>query len=226
MEGEQLWQPFLHPGMRLEVLTQDNKLIFIGELRLIEDAALHIFGLSRAYLPPVLYNTPVRLKGYLDGMRPMVLKGLICGSTSWFWKVDRLEALYVKDNRMYFRQCVNRSGRVMCVNEIFMPEGLSPSGHMQPVGCSILNISGDGILVQCQEQYQVGDWLLLMDISIVPEIKNFSFTCQVRRVEEGLGGGLYGCHLEGLEQKEQDLLLRAIFMVQRAEIEAHRQQEE
>ena len=40
-------------------------------------------------VPPVFYNTEVKLRYFLNGEN-VVLHGMICGSSPRFWRVDRL----------------------------------------------------------------------------------------------------------------------------------------
>ena len=54
----------------------------------------------------------------------------------------------------------------------------------------------------------------------------FRFVCLVRRVGKPERGAIsYGCQFESMPPKEQDRLLRAIFIVQREEIRSQKERD-
>ena len=215
----------LYLGMTLEVLTTENKPIFIGRTADMEDDAIDIASASGGEVPPVLYNTEVRLRGFLPGMRPIMLSGVVCGSAKHFWRVHQLKSLYVQENRGFFRQHISVEATVMCVNAIFQPDaGPVPQEKSGTSPCHLLDISGSGLRLSCRRDYDVGDWLFVMDADLWPADAPFSFTCRVRRMEDDRLAKVYGCQFEGLEPREQDRLLRAILQIQRRELQMQRGQ--
>ncbi len=213
----------LYLGMTLEVLTTDNKPIFIGRIADMDEGSVDIAGTSGGEVPPVLYNTGIRLRGFLPGMRPIMLSGSVCGSTEKFWRVDQLKSLYVQENRGFFRQHISVEATVMCVNAIFQPEnGAVPEEKSGTEPCHLLDISGSGLRMSCRRAYDVDDWLFVMDADLWPADAPFSFTCRVRRTENAGWAYVYGCQFEGLEPREQDRLLRVILQIQRKDLQMQR----
>lgn len=115
-EGNQL--PKLIPGMLLEVLTSQNRLIFRGEIAEVNDDgdAICITDTDGANLPYVEYNSRVKLRGF-SGTEAICLVGMIGGSTATFWKIDRLCTLQTSERRDYFRQIVSVGAEVSKIED-------------------------------------------------------------------------------------------------------------
>lgn len=211
----------IQAGMRVDVLTLSNRLTFIGKVDSYRGGALVIRDARDYDLPPVLYNKEIRLR-FARGKSSLVLQGKICGSSSQIWKVDRLESKFTKEQRVYFRQRLSTNPPATCYRR-----SLSGSHGTKPVRCEILDVSAGGLLIKCRDNYEVGDHLIVSGISITEKEEDFNFVCQVRRVGEREETYIsYGCQLETLSSKEQDRLLRAIFIVQREEIRKQRERGE
>lgn len=211
----------IHAGMRVDVLTLQNRLTFIGKVDSYRGGALVIRDARDYELPPVLYNKEIRLR-FAQGKNSLVLQGRICGSSSQIWKIDRLESKFTKEQRVYFRQRLSTNPPATCYRR-----STSGTPGTKPARCEILDISAGGVLIKCREKYEAGDYLMVNGISITDKEGDFNFVCQVRRVGEMVESYIdYGCQFETLSSKEQDRLLRAIFTVQREEIRRQREKGE
>lgn len=211
----------IHAGMRVDVLTLQNHLTFIGKVDSYRGGALIIRDARDYDLPPVLYNKEIRLR-FAKGKSSLVLQGKICGSSSQIWKIDRLESKFTKEQRVYFRQRLSTNPPATCYRR-----STSGSPGTKPVRCEILDVSAGGLLIKCREKYEVGDYLMVGGINITDKEDEFTFACQIRRVGEREETYIsYGCQFESLSAKEQDRLLRAIFTVQREEIRKQREKGE
>lgn len=210
----------LRPGMMVEVLTLSDKLTYVGKVEKYVDGVLTIRETTGQGLPPVIYNQEIKLRCF-RGKHTFVLFGKICGSTRWFWKVDRLRNTFVVEKRAFFRQRINLTAEAMCVRRSSsLLYGVGGTGEGP---CRVIDISAGGIRIGSQQLYEVGDRLSLINVRVVMEEEPFAFTCRVRRTipDEGQRT-LYGCQFENLPPREQDRLLRAIFIAQRKEIYAQR----
>lgn len=211
----------IQAGMRVDVLTLNNRLTFVGKVDSYRGGALIIRDARDYDLPPVLYNKEIRLR-FTREKSSLVLQGKICGSTSQIWKVDRLESKFAKEQRVYFRQRLSANPTATCYRRT-----MSGSPGTKPVRCEILDVSAGGLLIRCRDEYAVGDFLMVNGISITKKEEEFNFVCQVRRIGEREETYVnYGCQFETLSSKEQDRLLRAIFIVQREEIRKQRERGE
>lgn len=203
----------LAPGMVTEVMTLENRLIYVGKVSKVGGNAVYIREINDDELPMVLVNKELKIRFYREEDN-VVLRGKVCGSTMRMWKVDRLESTFFKEQRAFFRQSVSTNLEAQCGKRATRG---GPVGILYP--CQVLDISGGGIFISSHEEYRVGNRLLITNIPLVAEEPTFSFNCFVRRAGLWKKGVIrYGCQFEGLSPKEQDRLLRAIFIVQRMEI--------
>lgn len=210
----------LRDGMTVEVLTMENRLTFVGKVESYRNGAVVLRESKGGELPPVMYNKEIKLR-FFRNRHNLVLFGKICGSTGTIWKVDRLESRFTKEQRAYFRQRVSTKVAAQCTK---YPGYGSPGGRTVP--CQVLDVSAGGMLISSTEEYQVGDRLRVTKICLVEGEDAFSFNCHVRRAGEPEVGVIrYGCQFETLAPKEQDRLLRAIFIVQREEIRRQKARE-
>ena len=190
----------LRPGMAVEVLNLENRLIRVTRVESYQNGAVILRDAKGDDLPRMVYNQELKLRYFHNGESTLLL-GKICGSTDQIWKVDRMESKFFKEQRAFFRQrmttralgkCHRRSSRGIVAKEGYP--------------CRVLDVSAGGLL-------------------LTPAMAPFTFQCQVRRAG-GREGGLvrYGCQFEALHPREQDRLLQAIFTVQREEIRLQKDQ--
>lgn len=206
--------PFnLRPGMVTEVMTPDNRLLYVGKVHMVQGGAVAIRETNGDTLNMVLVNKPLKLRFFRDEDN-LVLKGKVCGSTMKMWKVDRLEPAYTREQRAFFRQSISVELEAQCGKRT------GPTGAARlSFPCRVLDISAGGMLISSKEQFLPGDRLYVTGIPLVANEPTFTFNCQVRRAGVWKKGVIrYGCQFEALSPKEQDRLLRAIFIIQRTEI--------
>ncbi len=224
--GNNLEMPLLETGMRLEVVTNDNKLVFVGRIESVENHAIRVADVTGADVPYIEYNSPIKLRGFYHA-KAIFLEGMIGGSTNKFWKIDRLHTLQISEQRSYFRQNIVRDVNVMCINELYgMPRPENETDH--PISCRLMNISATGLLISMKKDlYQEGDWLRLTDLVLQPNEKPFSLTCAVRRrviLDDSVYG--YGCEIYELDRREQERLIHGILLLQRQERQARQKEME
>ena len=80
--------PKLHTGMRVEVLTLANQLIFVGVVEVLKETKIKVTEESGQKVPWVEYNTKVKLRGFQRDGIPFSLYGYISGSTDRLWQID------------------------------------------------------------------------------------------------------------------------------------------
>lgn len=203
----------LQLGMVAEVMTPDNRLIYVGRIEKIQNGGIYIREINDDTLPMVLINKPVKVRFYRETDN-IVLHAKVCGSTVKMWKVDRLQSTFVKEQRAFFRQSISVNIEARC--------GRRPSKGGNPktfFPCQVLDISAGGILISCTEVFAEGDRLVIADAPLVAGAPTFNFSCQIRRAGEWKKGvSRYGCQFDSLAPKDQDRLLQAIFTIQREEI--------
>ncbi len=207
----------LQPGIMAEVMTPENRLIFVGRVERVQETGVSIREINNDTLPMVLVNRPVKVRFYREAGN-IVLHGKVCGSTMRMWKVDRLKSTFIKEQRAFFRQSISVDVEARC--------GKIPTRGEQPntfFPCQVLDISAGGILISCSEPFNEGARLMITDVSLVAGAPSYTFNCQIRRASEWRKGlSRYGCQFESLSPREQDSLLHAIFTIQREEIRKRR----
>lgn len=212
----------IREGLMVEVLTMTNQLTFLGKVeRYSSNGILTIQEAKGGELPPVLFNKEIKMRLFW-GEKNVVLRGKICGSTRWMWRVDRLESQFTEEKRAFFRQNVDLEAEAKCIKRAENSEEVTAKVHwgkVKPGHCQVLDVSAGGLLIRSRDIFRSGDQLLVSGVVIVSEEMPFTFSCRVRRVREEPGSSLYGCQFEALSQREQDRLLRAIFIAQRREIQ-------
>lgn len=209
--------------MTVEVLSPQNRLLFVGKVESYRGGAMVIREAKGNNLPMALYNKPVKLRFFRPVGGNLVLNGKVCGSTALIWKVDRLEKIFTKEQRAFFRQGISTDVEGQCARRAYRDRKATPA---EP--CHVLDISAGGMLITSKAEYEMDDRLAITAVVLTKTEAPFSFSCQVRRVGEPEQDGIrrYGCKFESLSPKEQDRLLRAIFAVQREEIRRQKERDE
>ena len=111
----------------------------------------------------------------------------------------------------------------MCANGIFNQcEPGVTDNEGRPFLCKIVDISAGGVMFTAKADFKVGDWLLLADMSMLPDSPPLTFTCIVRRVSGESADKKFGCEFCSLSGQEREQLIQAIFAFQRKELAEHR----
>lgn len=220
--------PALYTGMRAEILTPANRLIFVARITVLKDWALQITDEGEENVPWVEYNTQIKIRGFQQNGEPFAMYGYVCGSTNTFWKVDRLQTLQKEELRKYYRQMVNLPGTVMCVSQIFSSGAGQANNEPLIAPCTILDISGGGARIRCSSEpaFQVGDWLFLGMDDPLRSDSRLNYTCCIRRVVEDRNCFEYGCEFDSLTDAEQERLLQIVMTVQQRELRARRRNQD
>ena len=201
----------------MEVLDINNQLIFVGRVAEYARGVVTVREAADQEVPPVFYNTEVKLRYFLNGEN-VVLHGMICGSSPRFWRVDRLECQFTAQQRTEFRQRLRLKTQVAPMERAGgKGEDEKILGKLSP--CELLDISMGGLLMKCRELYQADDILVFPKVMVLPEEAPYSFTCQIRWINEGRLENQYGCKFQEMSDWEEDRLLKAIFAIQREEIQ-------
>ena len=203
-------------GMLLEVLTENNEVIFRARVTDFNGDSICIENDMGGRVPPVMYNSEYKLRGHLSDDRRVVYHGTVCGSTSTMWKLDQLANWFTWEKREFFRQNISVEAVVTRIKWADDRKD-DPPREEDLMNCKLLDVSGGGVLLACDADYNPGDQLRVGNAAILPETEPYSFRCSVRRSEQARYTNLYGCQFLNMSPSEQDRLVRAIFTLQREE---------
>lgn len=207
--------PDLSAGMKVEVLTMENHLLFVANLSIPEERGiLELHRESGDPLPQALYNSKVKLRGFQKNSTAYALSGVVTKSSRDSWRVEQLEVLQVQDSRAFFRQRTN-------MDALAVPSGRYKAKELEGT-CKILDISAGGARFFSKDAYQPEERVIL-EIAPIAEEEPFSILCEILRVAEAENGKYeYGCRFVNLNDREQQRLLRTIFVLQRRMLQARR----
>ena len=204
--------PELYSGMKIEILSPHNNLLFVGVLYIRSGGVLEIGSETNAQLPITDYQQEIKLRGFQKNSQAFTLNGTVAKSSPEFWRIENLKFLQSKDSRAFFRQNANVKAEI------------SPDVHYRgkdKIPCKILDISAGGARILCMQEFQDGS-LFVLHVSLVEDEEPFSMTCQVRHAAEVGRDIEYGCQFVGLPEKEQERLLQSIFTLQRKILQSRR----
>lgn len=208
--------PDLHSGMKVEVLTPANALIFVGRLRLSGPNQVDVLGESGGFLPRALYNQPVKLRCFLKDGDTLTLNGTVGPNDPKFWRVEKLQSLQSSENRSFFRQNIGVEGQIF-----------PTTGQKYP--CKVLDISAGGARVLSAKLLQLEE-VFQLEASFLPTEEPFTLSCRIKRttVRAETASPMkkyeYGCQFVDVPPREQERLLQVIFTLQRKVLRARREQ--
>lgn len=208
----------LKEGMRLELLSEFEVFLFAGVLSKIDEDAIWVANADGGDVPSIIYNTNVRLKGIRQDGGTVILFGTIRGSSSLFWKIDQLSQYSFYNKRSYYRQSVSIETTVYSLRD--EPDGESKAYNLSIPAehCKVLNISGGGLLFSSNRHFRLNTSVQMGDIVLRPAQAPFSLKCSILRVTDNGGRFFHGCQFIDLDGKEQERLIRDVFLLQGEEI--------
>ena len=214
----------LKVGMRLEMLSGENQtLLYKGVISKTDDECIWVSHADGNEVPPIVYNSRVRLKGYKKDDNILMLCGTVFGSSPLFWKIGQISEFSIFNKRENYRHPVSI---VTTARRLPQKPGESPAEEESgdeyvAVGterCAVVNISGGGVLFCCDHRFPVNANVQLGEIKFYPDHPPFVLRCKVLRANEQEGKYFHGCRFIDINTKEQERMVREIFLLQRDEI--------
>ena len=151
-----------------------------------------------------------------------MLCGTVFGSTPQFWKIGQISEFSIFNKRENYRHPV---AIVTTARRLPHRPGEEPEEktgeECVAVGteqCAVVNISSGGVLFCCDHRFPVNANVQLGEIQFYPDHPPFVLRCKVLRTSEQDGRHFHGCRFIDLSAKEQERMVREIFLMQRDEI--------
>lgn len=213
----------LKVGMRLEMLSENQTPLFKGVISKKDDECIWVSHADGNEVPPVVYNSRVRLKGYKKDDHILVLCGTVFGSSPLFWKIGQISEFSIFNKRENYRHpvAIVTTARRLPQEPGESPAEEEPGDEYVAVGterCAVVNISGGGVLFCCDHRFPVNANVQLGEIKLYPDHPPFTLRCKVLRANEQEGKYFHGCRFIDINTKEQERMVREIFLLQRDEI--------
>lgn len=210
----------LKVGMRLEMLSEENQtLLYKGVISKKDDECIWVSHAEGSEVPPVVYNSRVRLKGHKKGDNILMLCGTVFGSSPLFWKIGQISEFSIFNRRENYRHPVSI---VTTARRLPQKPGEEKSGDeyvaVRTEQCTLVNISSGGVLFCCDHRFPVNANVQLGEIKFYPDHPPFALRCKVLRANEQEGKYFHGCRFIDINTKEQERMVREIFLLQRDEI--------
>lgn len=186
----------------VEVMTNDNILLCIGNMRMLNANEMEIRNRGSKTLASIIYNTAVKIKGHKDDNSLFVLSGKIHGSSPDFWRVGDLKLLTNTEHRKSSRQTVNMHGEVRGVE----------SRYKFILDCQILDISISGAKVRLKSILNVGN---TFRIRFNYKGEDIELPCVVKRIiDMSSRRYVYGCQFINDGNQTQSDIARIVFDIE------------
>ncbi len=131
--------------------------------------------------------------------------GEIVAERAFFWRLEDLKLVRVRDDRAFFRLDVNLEAAIVPLGRF---------GNREEAA-NVRNISAGGASIGTRYECCPEDRLLLR-VRLFPEEPEWNLFCKVLRAEKkGISGFVYGCQFVELGDEEREKLLQAILELQR-----------
>lgn len=212
----------LRPGMPVEVLSMDNKRIFLGKVDFYDGKSVSVRDARDRQLPVGVYGKWVKLR-FESSESNLIVEGKICRSSPEIWGMEDLKRPCVAPKRSYFRQNINVGAEVACLRRNKLDAQAVREAEWSP--CSIVDVSINGVQLSSRIHFREGDLLGVRGARLVEGGPALTFLCRVLRCTAKPGATLCGCRIETIGSKEQKQLEEAIFTLQREEIRRRRERD-
>lgn len=208
-----------------EVLTEENRLLFVGVISDYDDKTKKIrVELRRGAATPqgVIFNTKVKLRlNSTKGKRHIVLFcGIIAQCANDYWIIEWKDTVSYEEGRESFRQPVRANGLIHKIEDL--------SSQEKDIPCRLVDISLTGVGFQSKGLYELGENLELSIDHLCENGAGYSLCCTVVRREDPKQQDdlppvyKYGCSFFSLSEREEDRLYRDILNLQQQSLNSKR----
>ncbi len=196
----------IYSGMRVEVTTFDDQLLFVAKLMELEGDTAELYQYSELGAP--LNGVPfhVKIRGYSACKRKAVyMEGFIAPELKHMWRVESLIVRKVENDRAFFRLNVNVDASVI---------GLPPFDAAEKA-CRLVNISIGGAYIFSEEKYAIGSKFMLR-VKLLEDRPESVLLCEVLRVieKDEEAGYEFGCRFLEITEEDQQNITQDMFAIQ------------
>lgn len=199
-------------GAICEVMTEDNRLLFVGIIQDYDSGASEVkIQLHKGSATPqgIVHRTAVKIRLLTmaqAGEQVALLYGAVVRCAPEFWKIEVQNGIFCSERRQGFRQPL--TGMALIKRE---------DGPTGPRPCQLVDISLRGVGFLSREDLVQGERIVLDKVQLRQGEEDYTFYCEVCRIQPGKGPAdqtLYGCSFYDMSQRQEDRLCQAIFALQ------------
>lgn len=196
----------VYSGMRVEVTTPDERLLFVAKLQGLQGNRAQLYQYSETKAPTDRGSLSVKIRGYSDHEKKAVyMEGNITPQPEHIWQVEDLVVTRIENARAFFRLTTDLDATVTTFSGLGAGE--------KP--CKLLNISVGGACIGSEYQYHKGDKFLLK-VRLLEDRPESAMLCQVLRITGKENTCFeYGCQFLELTEEDQKAITQNIFAAQR-----------
>ncbi len=204
-EAELLEDTEAYSGIRVEVMTFDDELLFAAKLMDFKKDTAELYQYPETGMPSGGESLPVRIRGYSAFKRKAVyMEGVITPEMKQMWRVEDIVIKKVENDRAFFRLNMDTDAVLTLPDEPDAAEKI----------CKLLNISIGGACIFSEDEYPMGSRFLLRT-RLLEGGAEFSLSCEVLRIiEKDEAGYEYGCRFLEISEADQKKIIQSMFAIQ------------
>lgn len=212
-----MYEQQLNVGMRLNVLSVGNRLLFKGTVQKITGDEIVVKTVSGDDMPEIQHGSFIKLEWFDKRSSDMeVYRARVCGSSERMWMLDDIRPLYKKNRRSAHRVAVNSPGIGMRIQT----EGTDADARQNVMKIYIEDISSTGLKFSTNADCE---WAIGENVAVEGDIGDvhIRLVCRLIRYElneERNERIYYGGNFETLSSREEDTLMKAVLKAQSLEI--------
>lgn len=209
---EPVERPKIYSGMRVEVTTFNDFLLFVGKIQELRGSTAKLFLYSETPLASDSKPFRARIRGYNDHEKKAIyMEGVISPQPHNIWYVADLTVESVVDDRAFFRLDMDIDATLTTYE-----------GHEEEAfPCKLINISIGGACVASNHPYGKGDRFLLK-VKLLEDRSPSVLYCRILRItekeknpdDEDTYKYEYGCKFVELPDTDQGQIAQNIFAAQ------------
>ena len=197
-------------GLRCEVFTKENRLLFLGKITDFdseqEEIVLEDFRGGNTPWQKVSTESwmKIRVNGIQNRKHVLLVEGVVKKAGVNQFRIHVENVIFKKEGRQNFRQGVS------------VPAAVAPVNYLsERQACRVVDISVTGIGIQCGMQYEIGQSLMILNVKFRRQGSVYNLKCKVLRCkEEENGNFFYGCKFVDMTERQEDHLFQDILALQ------------
>lgn len=207
--------------MMLDVMARNKDFLFRGIVIKFDKEYLKLCNMVRCDIPVMQKGVNIKVVGMAYDGTIVACQGNVCESTKESLTITDITHWSDWDRREFYRQKTDISTHLKVLSSDFNNKK-NFGERFLPVKCKVLDVSGGGAKIICEEEFSVGDRILLEQLAIDSESSPLLLLCEIKRRSAGKYGHVYGVQFLEVDKQTQDNIIQAIFRIQRKETKGRR----